>query len=349
MQLTGLTSQQVEQNRQQFGANVLTPPPRIPWWQEFFSKFEDPVIRILIIAAVISLVVGLLDRPPHLSIESIGIVIAILLSTGLAFWNERKANAEFDVLNTTSDEVAVKVMRDGGITTVGRKEIVVGDVVLLDQGDEVPADGLVVEATSLEVNEAAFTGESVPARKNAGENEGGTFASNTLLRSTMVVDGGGVMQVESVGDKTQIGQIAKESTEDTGEKSPLNQQLERLAKWIGVIGFSIASGTFAALIIRGAIRGDYALSGSQWWVALAGMLGVGIALVPIWLPLIYDFFELTGRKKEAPHWLEQGAKTWLGAFVLGAIVFGLAILLGSVVAGVPLSPANGGWLPLAGC
>ncbi|RYG71349.1 haloacid dehalogenase, partial [bacterium] len=150
MKLTGLTSQQVQQSREQHGANVLTPPPRIPWWQEFLSKFEDPVIRILMIAAAISFGIGLLEK--HISLESIGIVIAILLATGLAYWNESKANAEFDVLNTTSDDVLVKVMRDGGITTAMRKDIVVGDVVILDQGDEVPADAHVIEATSLEVN-----------------------------------------------------------------------------------------------------------------------------------------------------------------------------------------------------
>ena len=341
--MTGLSTQQVAQSRAQHGENVLTPPPRIPWWQEFLSKFEDPVIRILIIAAVISFGVGLLEK--HISIESIGIVIAILLATGLAFWNERKANAEFDVLNTTSDEVAVKVMRDGGITTVGRKEIVVGDIVLLDQGDEVPADGLLLEATSLEVNEAAFTGESVPARKNAGESLGGTFASNQLLRSTMVVDGGGVYEVQQVGDATQIGQIAKESTEDTGEKSPLNQQLERLAKWIGVLGFAIAAGTFAALILRGALLGELRLDSGQWFVALAGMAAVGVALVPIWLPLIYDFFELTGREKEPPAWLENGAKTWLVSLGLGALTFAVLVGVGILLKQVPSSPAN--WLPLS--
>ncbi|PQV62933.1 Ca2+-transporting ATPase [Abditibacterium utsteinense] len=343
MKLTGLTSQQVEQSRATHGANMLTPPPRIPWWQEFLSKFEDPVIRILIIAALISFGVGLLEK--HISIESIGIVIAILLATGLAFWNERKANAEFDVLNTTSDEVAVKVMRDGGITTVGRKEIVVGDVVLLDQGDEIPADGHVLEATSLEVNEAAFTGESLPARKNAGENQGGTFDSNQLLRSTMVVDGGGVLQVEKVGDATQIGQIAKESTEDTGDISPLNQQLGRLSKWIGVLGFAIAAGTFIALILRGYLTGELALSGSQWFVAVAGLVAAGVALTPVWLPLVYDFFELTGREKESPAWLENGAKTWLVLFVLGLLTFALLMGIGIALGQIPSSPAN--WLPLS--
>lgn len=357
MNQTGLTSAQVEQSRQQNGVNMLTPPPRIPWWQEFLSKFEDPVIRILIIAAVISFGVGLLEK--HISIESIGIVIAILLATGLAYWNESKANAEFDVLNTTSDDVAVKVMRDGGITTVARKEIVVGDIVLLDQGDEVPADGLVLEATALEVNEAAFTGESLPARKNAGENAGGTFASNQLLRSTMVVDGSGVFSVESVGDKTQIGQIAKESTEDTGEMSPLNKQLDRLAKWIGVLGFAIAAGTFLALVVRGAIKNDLAnatvnaagealtrrgLTGPEWFVVLAGGLAVAIALVPVWLPLIYDFFELTGKEKDAPEWLEGGAKTWGILFALGAVVFAVLMAIGIAAFGVPTAPA--GWLPL---
>ncbi|RYX81493.1 calcium-translocating P-type ATPase, PMCA-type [bacterium] len=340
--MTGLSADQVAQSRAQHGVNVLTPPERDPWWKEFLSKFEDPVIRILIIAAAISFGVGALEK--KFSFESIGIVVAILLATGLAFWNERKANAEFDVLNTTSDEVPVKVMRDGSITTVGRKDVVVGDIVLLDQGDEIPADGHILEATSLEVNEAAFTGESLPARKNAGESEGGTFASNTLLRSTMVVDGHGVFEVEKVGDSTQIGQIAQEATEDNGEKSPLNQQLERLSKWIGVLGFAIASGTFAALVIRGALVGELVLNSSQWFVAVAGLVGVGAALIPIWLPLFYDFFELTGNEKEAPEWLEGGLKTWLGCLVAGIVAFGVLMGAGIAMGRVPSSPSN--WLPL---
>ncbi|BCM92279.1 calcium-transporting ATPase 1 [Abditibacteriota bacterium] len=340
--MTGLSADQVAQSRAQHGVNVLTPPERDPWWKEFLSKFEDPVIRILIIAAVISFGVGALEK--HFSFESIGIVVAILLATGLAFWNERKANAEFDVLNTTSDEVPVKVTRDGGITTVARKDVVVGDIVLLDQGDEVPADGHILEATSLEVNEAAFTGESLPARKNAGASEGGTFASNQLLRSTMVVDGHGVFEVEKVGDGTQIGQIAQEATEDTGEKSPLNQQLEKLSKWIGVLGFAIAAGTFVALVVRGALTNELVLSGSQWFVALAGFAGVGLALTPIWLPLVYDFFELTGNEKEAPEWLEGGLKTWLGCFAAGAVAFAVLMGIGVVAGRVPSSPSN--WLPL---
>ena len=342
MKISGLSASEVAQSRAQHGLNVLTPPARIPWWQEFLSKFEDPVIRILIIAAVISFGVGALER--HFSIESVGIVIAILLATGLAFWNERKANAEFDVLNTTSDDVAVKVMRDGGVTTVPRKEVVVGDVVLLDQGDEIPADGLLLEATSLEVNESAFTGESLPARKTVEATEAGTYASNQLLRSTMVVDGHGVVQIDKIGDATQIGQIAQEATEDTGEKSPLNKQLDRLAKWIGVLGFTIAAGTFLALIVRGVLLGTLVLNASQWFVAVAGGIGIGIALMPVWLPLIYDAFELRGHEKEAPAWLENGAKTWLVLFALGFAAFAILMGIGIALGQVGNVPAN--WLPL---
>lgn len=193
--MTGLSTQQVAHSRAQHGGNVLTPPERDPWWRDL-SKFEDPVIRILIIAAVVAGVVNALEKNPPF--ESLGIVAAILLATGLAFWNERKANSEFDVLNTTSDEVPVKVLRGGGITTTPRCQVVVGDIVILDQGDEVPADGRILEATSLEVNEAAFTGESLPARKNAGQSEGGTFASNQLLRSTMGIAGGGLQVEEGI-------------------------------------------------------------------------------------------------------------------------------------------------------
>ena len=345
MQHTGLTSAEVAQSRAQYGENLLTPPPRDPWWVQFIEKFNDPVIRILLIAAFISFGIGALEG--HLSIEGIGVVIAVLLATGLAFINEFRANREFDVLNQSSDEASVKVMRDGRHTQIGRREVVVGDLVELSQGDEIPADGHVLSATSLEVNESAFTGESLPVRKvvEAPAVTEGTYAVNHLLRSTMVVDGGGSMVVEKVGDATEIGKTARLAAEETGEQSPLNAQLERLAKWIGVLGFAIASGTFAALIARGAIRGDINLTGPQWWVAAAGLIGAAIALIPIWLPLIYDFFELTGHEKEPPKWLENGAKTWLGLFVLGLLAFGVLIGIGIAVAGVSTTPAN--WIPIS--
>ncbi|HNJ44262.1 MAG TPA: cation-transporting P-type ATPase, partial [Acidobacteriota bacterium] len=160
----GLTSAEVEASRQKHGINVLTPPERDPWWKLFLEKFDDPVIRILIIAAVIAIGVGIAEGE---YLEGIGIVVAILLATVLAFLNEYQANKEFDILNQVSDDVPVKVIRDGAYTTVPRKEIVVGDLVLLEAGEETPADGRLIEAVSLQIDESRLTGESVPASKVA--------------------------------------------------------------------------------------------------------------------------------------------------------------------------------------
>lgn len=333
----GLTSAEAAAARAQYGENVLTPPPRDPWWVLFREKFDDPVIRILMIAAFISIAVGLTNG--HY-IEGIGIIIAILLATGLAFINEFRANKEFDVLNQTTDEAKVKVIRDGQHTLVARREVVVGDLVELNQGDEIPADGAIVAATALEVNESAFTGESLPARKTLEATEAGTYAANRLLRSTMVVDGSGAMRVETVGDATEIGKTARLASEDTGEQSPLNAQLERLSKWIGVIGFAIAAGTFGALIARGILKGEIQLSQAQAIATSAAGIGIGILLAPIWLPLIYDFFELRGQEKEPPAWLEAGWKTWAGLLLVGLVVFGVLIGIAIAARLVPSNPAN---------
>ena len=162
LQLTGLTPQQVEASRAQYGANVLTPPPRDPWWKLYLEKFEDPVIRILMIAAVVTILVGVVDG--HYA-EGIGIILAIFLATSLGFINEFRAKREFDVLNLVNDEAPNNVIRSGAFVVVPRKDLVVGDLVLIEAGDELPADGWVREAVSLQVNEALLTGESLPVNK----------------------------------------------------------------------------------------------------------------------------------------------------------------------------------------
>ncbi len=339
--LKGLTSDEVVAARAQHGDNVLTPPPREPWWVQFRAKFEDPVIRILIIAALVSLGVGLSEG--HVAPESIGILIAILLATGLAFANEFRAGQEFDVLNQTSDRAQVKVLRNGVHALIARREVTVGDIVELSQGDEIPADGLVLVSTALEVNESAFTGESLPVRKRAESSptQGSIYAQNQLLRSTMIADGSGSMRVQKIGDATEIGQTARLATEPTGELSPLNAQLERLSKWIGVLGFAISASTFAALSVHAASIGEIAMSRAQWIASLCAGLGLLIALTPIWLPLIYNFFELTGRHKKPPAWLHAAWKTWAGLLALGLAIFAISIGLCVALGLVPLAPS--GW------
>jgi Ca2+-transporting ATPase len=338
----GLTAAQVAESRAKHGVNVLTPPERDPWWKLYLEKFDDPVIRILIIAGLLSFGVGFTHGEYY---EGIGIVIAVLLATGLAFINEYRANAEFELLNQTSDEVPVKVVRNGAYTTVARRDVVVGDVVLLSQGDEVPADGTLVESVSLQVNESSLTGELIAAKDHTRADAGAhTYPANRVYRGTTVADGSGTAVIGSVGDATEIGRTARAAAEDTGEKSPLNHQLERLSKWIGVVGFAIALGTFFALIARAAITRELVLAPAQWTVAAALLAGTAIMLIPVWLPLLYDFLELTGRDREPPAWLDAGWKTWSTLGAAGLLLF--SAVVGALVFARVIEPAMATWLPL---
>ncbi|HLL47108.1 MAG TPA: HAD-IC family P-type ATPase, partial [Longimicrobiaceae bacterium] len=323
------------------GANVLTPPERDPWWKLYLEKFDDPVIRILIIAGLLSFGVGFTHGEYY---EGIGIVIAVLLATGLAFVNEYRANTEFDLLNQTSDDVPVKVLRDGAYTMVPRRDVVAGDVVLLSQGDEVPADGRLVESVALQVNESSLTGELVAAKDHTREDAGeGTYPANRVYRGTTVADGSGTLVVQSVGDATEIGRTARAAAEDTDEKSPLNQQLERLSKWIGVAGFAVAVGTFLALTARAALTAELVLTSAQWAVTGALLVGTAIALVPVWLPILYDFLELTGRGREPPTWLDAGWKTWRTLAAAGLLLF--SAVVGTLLLARVIEPALASWLP----
>lgn len=329
----GLTSAEVEASRQKHGINVLTPPERDPWWKLFLEKFDDPVIRILIIAAVIAIGVGIAEGE---YLEGIGIVVAILLATVLAFLNEYQANKEFDILNQVSDDVPVKVIRDGAYTTVPRKEIVVGDLVLLEAGEETPADGRLIEAVSLQIDESRLTGESVPASKVATEDlakisshHEGAYPRDKVLRGTFASDGHGIIEIAAVGDGTEIGQTARAAAEETGEETPLNKQLEGLSKVIGVVGFGIAALTYTALTARGVITGDLKLAQDQWIFMGILVVAVLIALAKVWLPIFYDGLELAGSQAEAPEWLEDEgiggwAKTVGGGIVFFAVVAGIA-------------------------
>lgn len=340
--ISGLTPAQVAASRERHGDNVLTPPERDPWWKLYLEKFDDPVIRILIIAGLLSFGVGFAHGEYY---EGIGIVIAVLLSTGLAFINEHRANAEFELLNQSSDDVPVKVLRDRAYATVPRRDVVVGDVVLLSQGDEVPADGRLVESVALQVNESSLTGELMAAKDHTRQDAGeGTYPANRVYRGTTVADGSGTLVVQSVGDATEIGRTARAAAENTDEQSPLNRQLERLSKWIGVAGFAIAVGTFLALIARAALTGELVLAPAQWVVAAALLAGTAITLVPVWLPIIYDFLELTGRDREPPAWLDAGWRSWSALAAAGLLFFSATV--GALAGAGTIEPAVASWLPL---
>jgi Ca2+-transporting ATPase len=241
--LNGLTDQEVIASRQKHGENLLTPPKRPSIWKLYLEKFQDPVIRVLLVAAVFSLIISIIENEYA---ETIGIFFAIFLATGIGFYFEYDANKKFDLLNAVGEETPVTVIRNGKVKEIPRKEIVVGDIVILNTGDEIPADGTLVEAVSLQVNEANLTGELMVNKTTDPEHfdDEATYPSNAVMRGTTVTDGHGTMKVDRVGDATEIGKVARQSTEQSGEKTPLNIQLEKLANLIGKVGFTIATLTF---------------------------------------------------------------------------------------------------------
>lgn len=245
----GLTDSEVLQSREKNGVNLLTPPKRPSLWKLYLEKFKDPVVRVLLVAAVFSLIISIIENEYA---ETIGIIAAILLATGIGFFFEYDANKKFDLLNAVNEETLVKVIRNGKIQEIPRKDVVVGDIVVLETGEEIPADGELIEAISLQVNESNLTGEPVINKTiiKADFDEEATYASNRVMRGTTVVDGHGMMKVLQVGDATEIGKVARQSTEQSGEPTPLNIQLTKLAKLIGKIGFTVAAATFIVFVSK---------------------------------------------------------------------------------------------------
>ena len=256
--LKGLTSQQVEESRRLHGVNVLTPPERVSLWKQFLEKFEDPIIRILLVAWVLSMVIsGVHCWGPEQEgfsafLEPLGIFFAILLASSIGFLFEVKAARAFEVLNTVNDDVMVTVVRDGRIVEVPRRDIVVGDIVMLGTGDEAPADGTLLEAHSLQINESTLTGEPVISKTvvEADFDKDATYPSNRVLRSTTVVDGHGIMCVDLVGDATEYGKVNQGALIDNDLDTPLQLQLKRLAGVISKFGYVAAALTFILLSVK---------------------------------------------------------------------------------------------------
>lgn len=256
---TGLTEQEVVENRSKYGENILTPPDREPLWKLFLEKFKDPIIKILLVAATLSLIISIIHNEYA---ETIGIFCAILLATGVGFWFEMDANKKFDVLNQVNDDTLLKVIRNGNVCEVSKRDIVVGDIVILETGEEVPADGELIEAFTLEINESSLTGEPVISKTTNPEDfeEEATYPSNHVLRGTTIVSGHCVYRVAAVGDATEFGKVAEKSTELSGNETPLSKQLQKLAKLISIIGTALAILTFCALVTKGVIAGELTLS-----------------------------------------------------------------------------------------
>lgn len=316
--IQGLNSQQVEQSRAQHGSNSLTPAPRTPLWRLFIEKFSDPVIRILLIAAFLSLGISFVHNEYY---ETIGIFCAIFLATGVAFWFEVDAARKFDILNQVNDDSPVKVIRDGVVREVGKRDIVVGDIVVLDTGDEIPADARLIEAISLVINESNLTGEPSTSKTTNPEDfkKDATYPSNELLRGTTVIDGHATAEIIRVGDNTEFGKVARQATEQSTEQTPLDRQLERLAKLIGVIGFSLAVITFAALFLKDIFDGVDQFTLGQLGLLGAVMLGTAVAMAKVWVPIMYDGISLWGGHARMPEVFER--RGWAVWFALGALLF----------------------------
>ena len=245
----GLTPTEVAENRRKYGENQLTPPAKISMWKLYLEKFEDPIIRILLVATCISLVLAIIENN---FIETIGIFLAIFLSTAIGFYFERDATKKFEILNTLEEEQPVKVRRNGEVQEVMRKDLVVGDVILIETGDEIPADARLVETVDLQVNESALTGELITTKTAncTQETTNEAYPANVILRSSMVMSGRGVAVVTAVGDQTEIGKVSQQATTQTNVKTPLNVQLEKLAKLISKIGSAVAILTFVIFMVH---------------------------------------------------------------------------------------------------
>ncbi len=289
--ITGLTDSEVLKSRQEHGENILTPAEKEPLWKLFLEKFSDPLIIILLVAGVLSVAISIyeyvsLDRGVGVFFEPIGIFAAILLATGLGFFFEYKADKEFALLNQVNDDEPVQVMRNGKITEVPKKEVVVGDVVILNTGNEVPADGHLLEAVALNIDESTLTGEPV-AHKTVNPDDfdpEATFPSDAAMRGTTVMEGHGIMEVTAVGDKTENGKVFEAAQIDNSVKTPLNEQLDRLGTLI-----SYTSYVFAGLIVAGRLFMYFTNSGIEFeWVGFMAYflqtLMIAVTLVVVAVP-----------------------------------------------------------------
>ena len=253
---TGLSAQEVEASRKEHGENVLTPPAKRPLWLQFLDKFKDPLIIILILAGLLSIGISFyeyfgLGHGAAVFFEPGGIFVAILLATGLSFYFEYQADKEFAILNQVNDDEPVEVIRQSNTTEVPRRNIVVGDIVVLNTGEEVPADGELLEAVQLSVDESTLTGEPM-CPKTTDESlfdKDATFASNHVMKGTKVMEGHGIMRVTAIGDATEQGKVFEAVQIDNSVRTPLDEQLDRLGKWVAKMSYVVGAGIIVGRIL----------------------------------------------------------------------------------------------------
>lgn len=329
LSVLGLNDSQVKESRDRHGPNILTPAAKNPWWMDYLEKFEDPVIRILLVAAFIAIIAGFFHGD---YIEGIGIIVAILLATALAYINEYKAEQELDALYKSDDKTPVRTMRNGALVLIPKCDLVVDDVIQLEAGETVPADSFVVSQVSILVDQTTLTGEKDPVPKcstgqgSIGTNDEHTLPSDSVFMGTTVLDGHGVFKIFSVGDNTKTGKATKASDEDTEEVTPLKEQLVSLCKVIGVVGFLMASASFIAVLSCGFFKGDFSLTLPQFWFALAVLVSTMVGLSKVWVPWVYDGFEMLNINANVPSFIEaEGFAAWIKV-----ILAGLLLLIASV-------------------
>ncbi|HQG93270.1 MAG TPA: calcium-translocating P-type ATPase, PMCA-type [Acidobacteriota bacterium] len=296
----GLTSAEVLESRKKHGSNMISPPKRDPEWKKFLEKFDDQTIKILLAAAVISMIMALISKfilhGEGGFVDSLGILVAVTLATTVAYFNEKKSDREFELLNQEKEAITVKVTRDGKFQTIPIAEIVVGDVVHLDSGDKICSDGTVLSSLNLTVDESLLTGETMPARKSASETrpegaEGTAYPPNRVFRGTMVVDGHGRYLTTAVGDMTEMGRIAKELGEEE-EQTPLKQKLTVLADQIGITGTVAAAAIFSVMGLLAIWRSELIRELVNLTLPFLVILFASIAVaIPLALSIIPRMFE----------------------------------------------------------
>ncbi len=284
-EIKGLTPEEVIKSREEYGENILTPPKKESVWRLFIEKFNDPIIKVLLVAALLSLIVGFIDGE---FAETIGIFGAILLATGVSFWFEYDAKKRFEVLNKVNDDTPVKVIRSEGVTEIPKRDVVVGDIVVVGSGDEIPADGKLIEAISLKVNESTLTGEPQTSKTTDPEHfdKEATYPSNILLRGTTVSEGHAIIRVYAIGDATEYGKVAEQATTVSEEATPLNKQLTKLSAIISKIGGSLAVVIFIILLLKGMFI-THELSSGDWLHVVNCLLSyfmVSVAIMVMAIP-----------------------------------------------------------------
>ena len=289
-QYTGLTPQQVAENRKKYGENILTPPEKDPLWRQFLEKFHEPLIIILLVAGLLSVGIACyehygLDKGGEVFFEPVGIFVAIMLATGLSFYFEWQANKEFAILNQVNDDEPVEVIRQGNTTMIPRRELVVEDVVVLNTGMEVPADAVLLTSTSLQIDESTLTGEPICHKSERPEeaDPDATYPTDQVMKGTKVMEGHAICRVTAVGDHTAQGKVFEAVQIDNSIRTPLDEQLGQLGKWITVVSYIVATGIVVGRIVAYLTAMDH----FQWIDFTAYMLQtfmIAVTLIVVSVP-----------------------------------------------------------------